>query len=92
MSTLGGNLGENAGGPHCLKYGVTSNHVLGIETVLSNGEIVWLGGKAADSPGPDLPGLLVGAEGTLGIATKILVRIMRSPERVLTMLAIYQFP
>lgn len=89
VSTLGGNLGENAGGPHCLKYGVTSNHVLGIETVLPNGEVVWLGGKAVDPPGPDLPGLLIGAEGTLGIATRILVRIMRLPERVLTLLAIF---
>jgi len=89
VSTMGGNVGENAGGPHCLKYGVTSNHVLGIETVLANGEVVWLGGKAVDPPGPDLPGLLIGAEGTLGIATKILVRIMRLPERVLTMLAIF---
>src|SRR5512135_1878200 len=59
VSTLGGNMGENAGGPHCLKYGVTSNHVLGVEAVLPNGEVVWLGGKAVDSPGPDLLGLLV---------------------------------
>jgi glycolate oxidase subunit GlcD len=89
VSTLGGNFGENAGGPHCLKYGVTSNHVLGAEVVLPNGEIVWLGGKAVDPPGPDLLGLLVGSEGTLGIATKILVRIMRNPERVITLLAIF---
>jgi len=90
VSTLGGNFGENAGGPHCLKYGVTSNHVLGAEVVLPNGEIAWLGGKAVDPPGPDLLGLLVGSEGTLGIATKILVRIMRSPERVVTLLAIFK--
>ncbi len=90
VSTLGGNFGENAGGPHCLKYGVTSNHVLGAEVVLPNGEIVWLGGKAVDPPGPDLLGLLVGSEGTLGIATKILVRIMRNPERVVTLLAIFK--
>jgi glycolate oxidase subunit GlcD len=89
VSTLGGNVGENSGGPHCLKYGVTSNHVLGAEVVLPNGEVVWFGGPAADSPGPDLMGLFVGSEGTLGIATQILVRIMRSPERVVTMLAIY---
>lgn len=89
VSTLGGNFGENAGGPHCLKYGVTSNHVMGAEVVLPNGEIVWLGGKAFDPVGPDLLGLLVGSEGTLGIATKILVRIMRSPERVVTLLAIF---
>jgi glycolate oxidase subunit GlcD len=90
VSTLGGNFGENAGGPHCLKYGVTSNHILGAEVVWPNGEKAWLGSKAVDPPGPDLLGLLVGSEGTLGIATRILVRIMRSPERVLTMLAIFK--
>jgi glycolate oxidase len=90
VSTMGGNLGENAGGPHCLKYGVTSNHVLGAEVVLPNGEKLWLGGKSVDPPGPDLLGLFTGSEGTLGIATKILVRIMRAPERVLTMLAIFR--
>ncbi len=90
VSTLGGNVGENAGGPHCLKYGVTSNHVMGAEVVLPSGEVVWFGGSAADAPGPDLVGLFVGSEGTLGIATKILVRIMRLPERVVTMLAIFK--
>ncbi|HSR11419.1 MAG TPA: FAD-binding protein, partial [Thermodesulfobacteriota bacterium] len=90
VSSMGGNFGENAGGPHCLKYGVTSNHILGAEVVLPNGEKIWVGGKAADAPGPDFLGLLVGSEGTLGIATKILVRIMRSPERVVTMLAIFK--
>ncbi len=89
VSTLGGNVGENSGGPHCLKYGVTSNHVLGAEVVLPNGEVVWLGG-AAETPGPDLMGLFVGSEGTLGIATKILVRIMRQPEHVVTILGIFQ--
>ena len=88
-SSMGGNLGENAGGPHCLKYGVTSNHVLGAEVVLPNGEKTWIGGKSLDQPGPDLLGLLVGSEGTLGIVTKMVCRIMRSPERVLTMLCIY---
>jgi glycolate oxidase subunit GlcD len=88
-SSMGGNLGENAGGPHCLKYGVTSNHVLGAEVVLPNGEKTWIGGKSLDQPGPDLMGLLVGSEGTLGIVTKMVCRIMRSPERVLTMLCIY---
>ena len=90
VSTLGGNFGENAGGPHCLKYGVTSNHILGAEVVWPNGDKAWVGGKAVDPPGPDLLGLLVGSEGTLGIATKILVRIMRSPERVVTLLAIFK--
>jgi glycolate oxidase len=89
VSTMGGNLAENAGGPHCLKYGVTSNHVLGAEVVLPKGDVVWFGGPAPDAPGPDLLGLLVGSEGTLGIVTKILVRIMRSPEHVVTMLAIF---
>jgi glycolate oxidase len=89
VCTLGGNFGENAGGPHCLKYGVTSNHVLGAEVVLPNGEKTWVGGKSVDPPGPDLMGLLVGSEGTFGIATKILVRIMRAPERIVTMLAIF---
>ncbi len=90
VSSMGGNFGENAGGPHCLKYGVTGNHVLGAEVVLPNGEKIWVGGKSADPPGPDLTGLLVGSEGTLGIATKILVRIMRAPERIVTMLAIFK--
>jgi glycolate oxidase len=90
VSTMGGNFGENAGGPHCLKYGVTSNHILGAEVVWPNGDKVWIGSKAVDPPGPDLLGLLVGSEGTLGIATKILVRILRSPERVVTMLAIFK--
>jgi len=89
VSTLGGNLAENAGGPHCLKYGVTTNHVLGAEIVLSDGEIMWIGGKAADAPGYDLLGVLAGSEGTLGIATKIIVRIMKRPETVQTFLAIF---
>lgn len=87
--SLGGNVGENAGGPHCFKYGVTSNHVLGMEVVLPNGEVAWFGGKALDTPGLDLTGLFVGSEGTLGIATKIVLRIMRKPEAVKTMLAVY---
>jgi len=90
VSTLGGNVGENSGGPHCLKYGVTSNHVLGAEVVLPNGEITWIGSKSLDAPGPDIMGLLVGSEGTLGIATKIVCRIMRQPERVVTMLAVFK--
>jgi glycolate oxidase subunit GlcD len=89
VSTLGGNVGENSGGPHCLKYGVTSNHVLGAEIVLPSGEIVWFGGAAPDPPGPDMLGLFVGSEGTLGIATKILVRIMHFRESTVTMLAVF---
>ena len=89
VSTLGGNLAENAGGPHCLKYGVTTNHVLGAEVVLSNGETLWVGGKATDPPGYDLLGILTGSEGTLGIVTKIVVRIIRKPEALQTFLAIF---
>jgi len=69
--SLGGNVAENAGGPHCFKYGVTSNHVLGIEVVLPDGEVVWFGGKSVDAPGLDLTGLFVGSEGTLGIVTTV---------------------
>ncbi len=89
VSTLGGNVAENAGGPHCLKYGVTTNHVLGAEVVLPSGEIVWVGGKASDPPGYDLLGVLTGSEGTLGIITKIVVRITKKPEIVQTFLAIF---
>jgi len=89
VSTLGGNFGENSGGPHCLKYGVTTNHVLGAELVLYDGSVVWTGGKSQDTPGYDLTGLLVGSEGTLGIATKIILKLIPAPEAVKTMLAIY---
>jgi len=89
VSTLGGNFGENSGGPHCLKYGVTTNHILGAEVVLYDGEVVQVGGKALDNPGYDLTGILVGSEGTLGIATKLVLRIMPKPEAVKTMLAVY---
>jgi len=89
VSTLGGNVGENSGGPHCLKYGVTTNHVLGLKVVLPDGEIVDFGGKALDPPGYDLTGLFVGCEGTFGIATEIIFRLMRQPEAVKTMLAIF---
>jgi glycolate oxidase len=89
VSTLGGNFGENSGGPHCLKYGVTTNHVLGAEVVLYDGTIVWTGGKTPDNPGYDLTGLLVGSEGTLGIATKLILKLIPATEKVKTMLAIY---
>jgi glycolate oxidase len=87
--TIGGNVAENAGGPHCLAYGVTTNHVLGLEVVLADGETVWLGGAARDLPGYDLPGIVVGSEGTLCIVTKALVRLMRMPESTRTLLAIF---
>jgi glycolate oxidase len=89
VSTFGGNFGENSGGPHCLKYGVTTNHILGAEVVLNDGTVVPIGGKALDVPGYDVTGLLVGSEGTLAIATKVIVRIMPKSEAVKTMLAIY---
>jgi glycolate oxidase len=89
VSTLGGNVGENSGGPHCLKYGVTTNHVLGAEVVLHDGSIARIGSKSQDHPGYDLIGLLVGSEGTLGVVTKIVLKILRAPETVKTILAIY---
>ncbi len=85
--TLGGNVAENAGGPHCLKYGMTTNHILGLEVVLPNGEIITLGGGGADSIGYDLLGAFVGSEGTLGIVTRITVRLSRIPQLVITLLA-----
>jgi len=87
--TMGGNVGENAGGPLCLKYGVTSKYVLGIETVLANGDIVDLGSNLDDIPGYDLRALLVGSEGTLGIATKLVLHILPKSEAAQTMLAIF---
>ncbi|MGH9431990.1 MAG: FAD-linked oxidase C-terminal domain-containing protein [Terriglobia bacterium] len=87
--TLGGNVAENSGGPHTLAYGVTTNHVLGLEMVLPGGEVIRTGAAYLDPPGYDLTGLFVGSEGTLGIVTEITVRLMRKPEAVKTMLAIY---
>jgi glycolate oxidase len=88
-SSVGGNIAENAGGPHCFKYGVTSNHVLGLEVVLPDGEIVRLGGKNADPLGLDLRGAFIGSEGTLGIVTAATLRILRKPEAVKTMLVAF---
>src|SRR5208282_5829964 len=88
--TIGGNVAENAGGPHTLAYGVTTNHVLGIEVVLPDGSVFNTGGKAPDAPGYDLTGLMVGSEGTLGIVTEVTVRLMRAPEAVKTMLGIFE--
>ncbi|HWQ35378.1 MAG TPA: FAD-linked oxidase C-terminal domain-containing protein [Blastocatellia bacterium] len=85
--TLGGNVAENSGGPHCLKYGMTTNHILGLEVVLPDGEIISLGGHGADAVGYDLLGTFVGSEGTFGIATKITVRLARTPQIVVTLLA-----
>jgi glycolate oxidase len=87
--TIGGNVGENSGGPHTLRYGVTTNHTLGLEVVLPNGDIVQLGGSALDTPGYDLVGLLVGSEGTLGIVTRIWTRLVPVGETVKTILAVF---
>ena len=88
--TLGGNVAENAGGPHTLAYGVTTNHVLGLELVLPDGSVVETGGKESDLPGYDLTGLLTGSEGTMALVTKVIVRLMRKAETVKTALAIYE--
>jgi glycolate oxidase subunit GlcD len=85
--TIGGNVAENAGGPHCLKYGVTTNHIVALEVVLSDGSITQLGSDHGEPWGPDLVGLFVGSEGMFGIATEITVRLERIPESVRTMLA-----
>ena len=87
--TIGGNVGENAGGPHTLLYGVTTNHVLGVEIVTPEGDIVQIGGWTYDTPGYDLTGLLIGSEGTLCIVTKIIVRIVHLAEAVKTMVAVF---
>jgi glycolate oxidase len=87
--SIGGNVAENAGGPHCLRYGTTTNHVLGLEIVTADGHIVQLGGKTADTPGYDLTGVVVGSEGTLAIVTKVIVRLLHKPESTVTLLAIF---
>ncbi|MBY0372949.1 MAG: FAD-binding protein, partial [Bryobacteraceae bacterium] len=87
--TIGGNVAENAGGPHTLVYGVTTNHVLGLEVVLPDGTVFETGGPEQDLPGYDLTGLLTGSEGTMVLVTKAWLRLMRSPELVKTMLAVY---
>jgi glycolate oxidase len=91
ISSIGGNLAENSGGVHCLKYGFTANHVMGAEIVLPDGSMVNIGGgKAPDAPGYELLGAFVGSEGTLGIATKIWLRLVRKPESVRTLLAAFE--
>jgi glycolate oxidase len=87
--TIGGNVAENSGGPHTLKYGVTTNHILSLEVVLPDGTVAMFGSPSADTPGYDLVGVFVGSEGTFGIATRILVRLTPLPEGVKTILAIY---
>jgi glycolate oxidase len=90
--TIGGNVAENSGGPHTLAYGVTTNHVLGLEFVMPDGTVHTTGSKESDGTGYDLTGLLTGSEGTMALVTKIIVRLMRQPEKVKTLLAVYNSP
>jgi glycolate oxidase len=89
-SSIGGNIAENAGGPHCLSRGMTTNHILGVELVSREGDLMSLGGPAPDAPGYDLVGLVVGSEGTFGIVTKAWVRLLVIPPHVVTFLAIFE--
>src|SRR5260221_232003 len=89
ICSIGGNVAENSGGAHCLKYGFTTTHVLGLEVVLPDGSLVHLGGKTLDTPGYDLLGVFVGSEGTLGVATKIILRLVKRPECVRVLLAAF---
>jgi glycolate oxidase len=89
VCTIGGNVAENAGGAHCLKYGFTTTHVLGLDVVLPSGELVTFGAATPDAPGYDLTGVFVGSEGTLGVATKIILRIVKRPETVQVLLAAF---
>jgi glycolate oxidase len=87
VCSVGGNVAENSGGVHCLKYGVTTNHVMGLKLVTPTGDIVDIGGAVPEAPGYDLTGLFVGSEGTLGIVTEITLRILKSPESINVLLA-----
>jgi glycolate oxidase len=89
VCSIGGNVAENSGGAHCFKYGFTTNYVTGLELVLADGEMIQVGGHELDSPGYDLLGAFVGSEGTLGVATKVWLRIVPSPETVRTMVAFF---
>src|SRR5271163_3465706 len=88
--TIGGNVATNSGGPHTLKYGVTVNHIRGVELVMPDGRVVHTGGPAEDNPGYDLTGVIVGSEGTFGIVTKVWVRITRNPETYRTLLGVFE--
>src|SRR5918997_1451725 len=89
VCSIGGNVAENSGGAHCFKYGFTTNYVCGLEVVLPDGELVVLGGRELDPPGYDLLGAFVGSEGTLGIATKVWLRVLPAPESVKTLVAFF---
>ncbi len=88
--SIGGNVAENSGGVHCLKYGMTTNNLLGVELVLPDGEILRVGGKAQDDTGYDLLGIITGSEGLLGIITEVTVRLLRKPERAQALLAVFK--
>jgi glycolate oxidase len=88
--TIGGNVAENSGGPHTLKYGVTTNHVLAVELILPDGDVVELGGTMEDVPGYDLRGLVVGGEGTFGLVTRATLRLVREPEQWRTLLGVFE--
>src|SRR5438876_1491334 len=88
--TVGGNVATNSGGPHTLKYGVTVNHILGLELVLPDGQVVRTGGPAEDNPGYDLTGVIAGSEGTFGVVTEITCRITRNPEAYRTLLGVFE--
>ena len=87
--SIGGNVAENSGGPHCLAYGVTTNHILAIEVVLPSGEVTWLGDLNKETSGIDFRGLFIGSEGTFGICTKVIVKLIRKPEKVQTFLVAF---
>jgi len=87
--TIGGNIAENSGGPHCLAYGVTTNHVLAIEAVTADSSIQWFGNKSGIEPGYDLRGIIIGSEGTLAIVTKIVLRLLQEPESINTLVATF---
>src|SRR5213078_2507507 len=90
VCSIGGNVAENSGGAHCFKYGFTTNYVTGLDVVLSDGTLVTLGGKQLDMPGYDLLGAFVGSEGTLGVATRIVLRVVPKPEAVRTLVAFFE--
>ena len=92
VCSIGGNVAENSGGAHCFKYGFTSNYVTGLEVVLPDGEMLWLGGEELDPAGLDLTGAFVGSEGTLGVATKAILRVIPAPEAVRTLVAFFSSP
>ena len=89
VCTIGGNVAENSGGPHCLAYGVTTNHVVALEIVKADGSVEWIGSRSRETTGYDLRAVVIGSEGTLAVVTKVVVRLLRKPEAVRTLLAVY---